>query len=226
MSTGGELLFVVCGLIAVVAAVLTVSLSNPLRSAVALLTHVTALAGLYLTLHAHLLAAVQLLVSAGAVVVLFVFVIMLLGPGALDSKAEPRGWISKTVGAGLLALVAGAIAFAVGKVNPETVAIPGCPDGQAECSQFGGVNALSAAIYRDAAIPFELVSMLLLVAIIAAITIARGRTRDEKELTDSVDARRFARRAFPSDAEAPLLNPAKMSTGPLRGQSDEPSAAE
>ena len=226
MSTSGELLFLLCGVIAVVSAVMTVTLASPLRAAVALLAHVTSLAGLYLTLHAHLLAAIQLLVYAGAVVVLFVFVIMLLGPGALPGRAEPRGWMTKAMGAGLLVLFAGAIAFAVGKTNPEAAALPTCPEGQAECEQFGGVNALSAAIYQDAAIPFELVSMLLLVAIIAAIAVARGKTADEKEQTDSVDARRFAKRPFANDAEAPLLNPAKMSTGPLRGQSDEPTTAE
>ena len=82
MSGGGEFVFLICGFIALVTAVLTVSLRTPLRAAVALLAHIISLAGLYLTLHAHLLAAIQLLVYAGAVVVLFIFVIMLIGPSA------------------------------------------------------------------------------------------------------------------------------------------------
>jgi NADH-quinone oxidoreductase subunit J len=69
VSGGGELVFLICAIFALVSAVLTVSMRSPLRAAVALLAHVGSLAGLYLSLHAHLLAAIQLLVYAGAVVV-------------------------------------------------------------------------------------------------------------------------------------------------------------
>jgi len=205
MSTGGEILFLVCGFAAVIAAVLVVTLQNPLRSAIALLVHVLSLAGLYLTLHAELLAAIQVIVYAGAVVVLFVFVIMLIGPGAMDPRTDTRGWVVKTVGAGLIVLVAGAIAFTVGKA----VAAPiegGLPEG------FGTVEALSHAIFAEAAIPFELVSMLLLVAVIAAIATARGRSAEEKHEADPIEARKLASRPFAGDAEAPLLNPGKIST--------------
>lgn len=68
-----------CGALALITALGTIAARSPLRSAMALLFHIIALAGLYLSLHAHVLAAMQLLVYAGAVVVLFVFVIMLLG---------------------------------------------------------------------------------------------------------------------------------------------------
>lgn len=203
MSTGGEIVFLVCGFAAVIAAVLVVTLQNPLRSAIALLVHVLSLAGLYLTLHAELLAAIQVIVYAGAVVVLFVFVIMLMGPGAMESRRDTRGWVVKTFGAGMIVLVAGAIAFTVGKAVAPELALP---------AGFGTVDALSHAIFRDSAIPFELVSMLLLVAIIAAISTARGRTPEEKDLVDPLEARKFADRPFAGDAAAPLLNPGKIST--------------
>lgn len=212
MSTSGELLFLVCGFAATIAAVLTVTLRNPLRSAIALLVHVISLAGLYLTLHAHLLAAIQLIVYAGAVVVLFVFVIMLIGPGAMEHRVDMRGWVVKTVGAGLIVLLAGAITFAVGETTAETVAVAVCDGSEPDCQDFGGVDALSAAIYQQAAVPFEMVSMLLLVAIIAAIATARGRTAEQKDELDPVAARKFAARPFAGDAEAPTLNPAKIST--------------
>lgn len=184
MSTGGQLLFAIMSLVAVVSAVLTVAQRSPLRAAVSLLVHVISLAGLYLTLHAHLLAAIQMLVYAGAVVVLFVFVIMLIGPGAMETTRDQRGLMVKILGGAMLALMAGAIAFQVGEATATFEGIPGCPDGGSECNQFGGVNALGTAIYVGAAIPFELVSILLLVAIVGAVAVARGHTDEEKKSAD------------------------------------------
>lgn len=186
MSTSGELVVLLCGIVAVTTAIGTVAVRSPLRAALALLAHVLSLAGLYLTLNAHLLAAIQLLVYAGAVVVLFVFVIMLMGPGAMDTRKDGRGLLTKTFGGGVLAMLAGAIAFAVGGVGdvgrPE---IAPCPDGVGECGQFGGVDAVSNALFVDAAIPFELASILLLVAVIAAIAVARGRSAAEKPVVEA-----------------------------------------
>lgn len=183
MSAGGEIVFVLCAIVAIVAAVLTVTLKSPLRAAVALLTNILALAGLYVTLHAHLLAAIQLLVYAGAVVVLFVFVIMLIGPSAEPRAAgPPRGLLLRTASAALMALVAGGIAFAVAGFERPYVDTDMCPGGQADCPElFGGVTALGDAIYRGAAVPFELISVLLLVAIIAAVAVARGHSPEEKK---------------------------------------------
>lgn len=238
MSTSGEVLFLVCGFVATIAAVLTVTLRNPLRSAIALLVHVISLAGLYLTLHAHLLAAIQLIVYAGAVVVLFVFVIMLIGPGAMDRRTDTRGWVMKTFGAGLIVLFVGAITFTVGEASAPTNAIPTCDGEGPGCHEFGSVEALSEAIYQQAAVPFELISMLLLVAIIAAIGTARGRSAQQKDELDPVEARRHALRPFADDAVAPSLNPAKISTvgqGPAHpleigqhtdGDGHEPTPAE
>lgn len=180
MSSGGELVFVVCAIVAIVAAVLTVSLRSPLRAAMALLTNILSLAALYLTLHAHLLAAIQLLVYAGAVVVLFVFAIMLIGPSATSQAVEPKGVMIRTAAAALMAMVGGAVAFGVAAVSRPYVDLDQCDGRVAECGQFGGVEALGSAIYRDAVVPFELVSVLLLVAIIAAVAVARGHSPEEK----------------------------------------------
>lgn len=180
MSTGGELLFLVAGLVAVVTALLTVTMRTPLRAALALLAHVISLAALYLTLHAHLLAAIQMLVYAGAVVVLFVFVIMLIGPGAMEQRKDDKGVLIRTMGVAFVALITGTLAFAIGHSPETTPAIHSCPGGAAECNQFGGVDALSHAIFVEAPVPFELVSALLTAAIIAAIAIARSRSPEEK----------------------------------------------
>lgn len=185
MSTSGELLVLICGIVALVAAIGTVALRSPLRAAMSLLAHIIALAGLYLTLNAHLLAAIQLLVYAGAVVVLFVFVIMLIGPSAMGEKPDQRGLVVKTAGGAILAMTMGTIAFAVGAAGNDVARpdIAMCAEG-AECQQFGGVDAMAQAIYVDGMIPFELVSMLLLVAIIAAIAVARGADAAQKPVID------------------------------------------
>ena len=86
MSTAGFILFFFSAIAAIAGAVATVAARRPLRAAMGLLVNVIALSALYLTLHAQLLAVLQLLVYAGAVVVLFVFVILLIGPaGEVES---------------------------------------------------------------------------------------------------------------------------------------------
>lgn len=209
MSTSGELLVLICGVIALVTAIGTVALRSPLRSAMSLLGHIISLAGLYLTLSAHLLAAIQLLVYAGAVVVLFVFVIMLIGPSALGEKPDQRGMIVKTIGGAMLAMTMGSIAFAVGAAGNEFARpdVGVCADGTAECAQFGGVDALAQAIYVDAMIPFELVSMLLLVAIIAAIAVARGADAASKPVIDPLTLP-----IRPKVVDQPEINPNDGST--------------
>src|SRR5687767_9635176 len=106
----GTILFCVCALVCLVGAFVTISAKNPIRGAVGLLGTILGIAGLFLKLQAQFLAAIQLIVYAGAVVVLFVFVIMLLGPDAgVSSKAPTRAVVSRAVAGGLLAAMAVAI---------------------------------------------------------------------------------------------------------------------
>jgi len=86
----GATLFVVTAIFAMAGALITISARRPLRAAIGLLVHIISLAGMFLTLNAHLLAVLQLLVYAGAIVVLFVFVIMLIGPAAEVGPIEGR----------------------------------------------------------------------------------------------------------------------------------------
>jgi NADH-quinone oxidoreductase subunit J len=177
MSSAGIIFFAICATVAVLSACGTIASRTPIRAAMCLLTHILSLAALYLTLHAHLLAAMQLIVYAGAVVVLFVFVIMLIGP--TQEEAGPAGFpggVPRVLSLCLMAAVAISVASAVGHLTPDAPIIAGCDDGVAECSQFGGVRAIASVLYRNAAVPFELVSVLLLVAILGAIAVARGRT--------------------------------------------------
>ena len=80
--TIGNVFFLLASVLALVGAIWTISSQSPIRSAVGLLCTIVGIAALFLRLNAQFLAAIQLIVYAGAVVVLFVFVIMLLGPDA------------------------------------------------------------------------------------------------------------------------------------------------
>lgn len=179
MSGVGVFYFSVLGIVALLSAFGAVASRTPIRAALSLLAHILALAGIYLSLFAHLLGAMQLIVYAGAVVVLFVFVIMLIGPTQEAQKPIASGNIARALSVCVMAGVALSIAGAVGGVAPDAPVIPGCADGAPECGQFGGVRGIANVLYRDAVVPFELVSILLLVAILGAIAVARGRTLGE-----------------------------------------------
>ncbi|MDH3200734.1 MAG: NADH-quinone oxidoreductase subunit J [Myxococcales bacterium] len=166
MTGAGATLFVVTAIFAIVGALITVAARRPLRAAMGLLVHIVSLAGMFLTLNAHLLAALQLLVYAGAIVVLFVFVIMLIGPEAETGPIEGRLVSRSTAGALTLAVFL-VVATSLGGFDAAWVTVD---------ADFGTVEGLGFAIYRNALVPFELISITLLVAIIGAIAIARSPT--------------------------------------------------
>ncbi len=200
MSSAGTIFFAICAAVAVLSAFGTIGSRTPIRAAMCLLAHILSLAGLYLTLHAQLLAAMQLIVYAGAVVVLFVFVIMLIGPMQEPRMPGLKGAAPRVLSIFMMAAVALSIASAVGGYAPKAPEIAGCPEGVVECGSFGGVRGVASVLYRDAIVPFELISILLLVAILGAIAVARGRTLKEssKHRADLADraASDSAQRAY------------------------------
>ncbi len=189
----GHIFFYFCALLAVGGAAAVVLSKNPIRGAMGLLLLILSVAGLFASLHAQFLAAVQLIVYAGAIVVLFLFVIMLLGPSA-STPADGRGAIVRTIGGGLFGLT-GLLAIAA-----TARAIAGDPSGfpvgtvAAVDGAYGGIDAFGSVLFSDAIIPFELSSALLMVAVVGAIAIARGRqgvaslTKAERESVASAPA--------------------------------------
>lgn len=189
MTFAGSVLFYGFALLAVLSALGTVIVHSPIRAAMSLLTHIVSLSGLFLLLHAHLLAALQVLVYAGAVVVLFVFVIMMIGPSVPEPPVM-RGMLVKTLSIGVLVLLTALLAFSLMPVSQPLVSLASCaPDQGAECQQFGGVTAFSQSLFQTELVPFELISVLLTVAIIGAIAVARGRSAEE---TTALRAKREA----------------------------------
>lgn len=173
-----QVLFYIFASVAVATALLVVFARNPLQSALSLIGTFFALACVYVLLGAHLLAALQVLVYAGAVMVLFIFVIMLL-----NLKDEELG-APKTTPIKILAalgLAGGGVAL-VGRVlmrlapTAEAGAIRGLGElDLATKGDFGTVAAVGRALYGPYLLPFEVTSLLLLVSIVAAVVIAKAK---------------------------------------------------
>ena len=166
MTIPGATMFVVTSIFAIAGGLITIWSKRPLRAAIGLLIHIISLSGMFLTLNGHLMAVLQLLVYAGAVVVLFVFVIMLIGPAAEVGPIEGR-LASRTLSIAMVVAVVLGLATSVAYFDAPWVAVP---------EGFGTVQGLGMAIYQQAAVPFEIISITLLVAIIGAIAVARSRT--------------------------------------------------
>jgi len=162
-------LFVVFGALAVAGALFVVVARKPIYSALGLLVNFCMLGALYVLLNAPFLGVVQIIIYAGAVMVLFLFALMLVG----ERRGEPlKGtWVTYLgVGLGVVLLVE--IGYAVA-----TQVIGGARGGMTQelVSQVGNVEALGMVLFTDFLLPFELASVLLLVGIIGAVYLARRR---------------------------------------------------
>lgn len=140
---------------------------NPLHGALSLIGGFFALSGIYALLGAHLLAALQVLVYAGAVMVLFVFVIMLLNLKD-EELGGPKLTKMKFLGAGGLAFAGGLLAVKV---------LSGLPPIKDLATQpgFGTVAEVGKVIYGPYTMPFEVTSLLLLVSIVSAVVVAKAK---------------------------------------------------
>ncbi|MFO1475669.1 MAG: NADH-quinone oxidoreductase subunit J [Verrucomicrobiota bacterium] len=136
---------------------------NPVTSAMFLVLTITCMAGLFVLLHAFFLAAVQVLVYAGAVMVLFLFVIMLL-----DLKAEEKRR-ARILALGSAAIAAGAILVLFLKALRASAPVATSGSAGAE----GGPVALGRLLFTQYLLPFELVSVILLVAMIGVILLSK-----------------------------------------------------
>jgi NADH-quinone oxidoreductase subunit J len=168
-------LFYIFAAIAVVSAILVITNHNVVHSAAFLGATLFAVAGIFLTLHAEFLAGVQVIVYVGGILVLFVFVIMLISvERSVHERQYNRQWTIALVTSGILIAE---IAFGLyrGKdsfVLPNIVAPPVLTAGNSE--QVG------TALYTSYLLPFEIASILLLVAIVGAVVLSKKRTKAEE----------------------------------------------
>jgi NADH-quinone oxidoreductase subunit J len=165
------LLFWLLSVVALIASVSMIIQRNPVYSALFLIATLLALAALFLLLNAQFLAVIQIIVYAGAIMVLFLFVIMLLDVRRTEVTAS-RVKLQKSLGVllGAVFFVETVLVLRSGAVKElaRTAAIPADPD-------FGTAAALGRALFSAYALPLQLAAILLFVALIGAVVLAKRR---------------------------------------------------
>ncbi len=166
------LVFYVFAALAILGAIGVITLRNPVHCALSLAVVFISLAVMYILLSAPFIAAAQIMIYAGAILVLFLFVIMVLNPrieigqGALPGQQIAAG----VVGLALvlvvgLALMSGRLAPTTGPYTPEVIA------------QQGHTQIIGALLFTNFLLPFEITSLLLLVAVVGVISLAKAREK-------------------------------------------------
>ncbi|MFQ5776497.1 MAG: NADH-quinone oxidoreductase subunit J [Terriglobia bacterium] len=163
MGAEAYVFFVFAGL-AVLGALNLIIQRHPIHSALSLILVMGSLAVHYLLLGAEFVAAVQIIVYAGAIMVLFIFVIMLLNAG--EEEHTDLSLVAKYAGLPLAVILLGVLAYQFSRVSPPQAAV----DAR---SFVGGTTSLARLLFRDFVLPFELTSILILIAILGAIVLAK-----------------------------------------------------
>jgi NADH-quinone oxidoreductase subunit J len=172
---GETILFYVFAAAAIGASLLVIGQRNPIYSVLLLIGSFAALAGLYVLLEAPFLAVIQIIIYAGAIMVVFLFVVMLLNApqeAVLEDRARhltlhgPRK-LGAALGALLLVELVWAIARASGTGTPDMAARNGLPD------MPNSVATIGKVLFSDYALAFEVTSILIIVAMVGAVVLAK-----------------------------------------------------
>jgi len=161
-----QFIFWVAAIVAIIAAVRVVALKNPIISVLHLIVTLVALAVLFLQLSAEFIAALQIIVYAGAIMVLFLFIVMLLNLRKDEFGRDQLPWLrflGTLAGAAFLAELISVIGGGRVRAAPLT---PG----------FGSVRSIGKALFGEYLFPFELTSLLLVAAVLAAVVVARRKS--------------------------------------------------
>jgi NADH-quinone oxidoreductase subunit J len=164
--SASEWFFYGAGALAIVSALgMVLNVRNTVAAAMSLVVTMISLAVIFVVLEAHLVAALQIMVYAGAIVVVFLFVVMLLNLRS-DAFEPPRQRLLKGAGAALAVGVAAAFLTLVPDSLPTVREIP---------EGFGGYRAVGAELFTRFVLPFEITSLLILAAVVGAVVLAKRR---------------------------------------------------
>ena len=163
-------LFYLFAAVAVVASMLVIAQRNPIYSVLLLIASFGALSGLYVLLDAPFVAVTQIIVYAGAIMVLFLFVVMLLNAPHEETERDEQLHLLRRpgpmrFGAVLAAALVMELVWALTSGGGETGSFPG--------AQVSSVRALGRSLFTDYGFPFEVTSVLILVAMVGAVVLAR-----------------------------------------------------
>ena len=158
--------FYLLATLAVAGGLLMVSLRNPLSGAFALILSLCSLAGLFAMLNAEFIFILQVLVYAGAIMVLIIFTIMLLNLRKEELQEAPVGWLRLLLTATLCAVGAFGAIQVFGAIEPNAAAMT-------PVEGFGNMEAVGRLMLSDWVYPFEVVSLILLVAVVGVVLLAK-----------------------------------------------------
>lgn len=158
-------LFIVFGVVCIAGAINLVAQRHPINSALSLIVVMGSLAVLYLLLGAEFVAAIQLIVYAGAIMVLFVFVIMLLNAGAESKRG--RSLMAQLLGMPLLVAFLALASYFIQRLYPTGAIV------RFGVFQGGTAQSVGTALFTTYLLPFEVTSVLILIAIVGAVVLAR-----------------------------------------------------
>ena len=174
------IVFVLASAMMLIGAFGVITRRNPVHAALSLVLTLFGVAVHFVALEAYFLAAVQIIVYAGAIVVLFLFVIMLLGVDkAEDLQTEPlvaQRWLAGIAGLGLLGLLVIAVSRGAEMLTTRAEGLAT----SAECaSGDANIQQLARSVFGDYVVAFELTSILLVVAVVGTVMLARRRVPGE-----------------------------------------------
>jgi NADH-quinone oxidoreductase subunit J len=176
-----QILFILFGAVSLIGAIAVISFRHPIYSALSLIVTFFAQAGLFVLLGAHFVAAVQVIVYAGAIMVLFLFVIMLLNLGTLSAKgAISRKLKGFAVILGILLAIEG-VYIAVNAINDPAVASAETAEAATESVSTTTYN-IGELLFNEYLLPFEVTSLILLAALIGVIVLVKRESQAENEI--------------------------------------------
>ena len=161
------LAFYVLGALAIIGALLTIASRNAVHASLGLVGTLLCVAGLFATLDAAFLAATQVIVYAGAIMVLFLFVIMLLNANQPISSRDPIPYVRELAGIGGVVLAGALVLLAFTYRDPHPLAQ------SAQALRGGSAQAVGETLLTRFLLPFEVVSVLLLVAVVGAVALVQ-----------------------------------------------------
>lgn len=165
-----ETLFFIFALMAIVSAVIVIVNRNPIYCAVSLVVTLFSLAGIFLLLEAYFLAVVQIIIYAGAIMVLFLFVIMLLNPDKEEkflSLRNPRILIIALLSVTFIGMIISLVSGSVNYIGEVTGSV----------GDLGTTKNIGLTLFTKYLLPFEIASLLLLVALVGAVLMTKRSLR-------------------------------------------------
>jgi NADH-quinone oxidoreductase subunit J len=165
-----KIIFIYFALVIVVSALLTITRRNPVHSIMFMLLLFFHIAGVFVLLHAEFLAAVQLIVYAGAILILYLFVVMLLNVDKESSAARANRFWPWMIAFGVL--IAGEIVLLISRGSFPAEA------GRSMPLADTGVRELGIALYQRYLVPFEIASVILLVGLVGAVMLAKKNVKE------------------------------------------------